>query len=369
MVDKKTTEYPFLLKVSRNEVNDDALTLVEWVAGHGSSVKVGDVLCNFESSKAVFEVVADADGFLFRLAEVPEKLQVGHLYGYIHDKPEPVSDLKRKQAESRDTREVPVARKAMRLIESHGLSLDLFRGLSFVREQDVLSFLEGQGAVADYEDRPLSTIQQRAADVVTRSSREIPHSYLQVFLPAEPVERYLEGLSQREDMMVTVSDLLVASVASVAGSFPKCNASFRGNELRVFKNVNVGFALNLATGDLVVPVLRQANRMSLAEIVIKIRDFQKRACQKKLKAEDFSDGTVTVTSLIGSGIHSVFPIIYPEQTAIIAVSEGPSSWSSYVLTLGFDHRALNGMEAAEFLAAVGEKARSWERRDTVCASK
>jgi pyruvate dehydrogenase E2 component (dihydrolipoamide acetyltransferase) len=115
--------------------------------------------------------------------------------------------------------------------------------------------------------------------------------------------------------------------------------------------------LNLENGDLVVPVIKDAPEKDLDQIVGEIRGFQKKALRRRLSPEDLSGATVAVTSLIGTGAHQVLPIIVPGQSAIVAIGDlfELGGLSLHSLTLAFDHRVLNGVEAAAFLAELSDR--------------
>jgi pyruvate dehydrogenase E2 component (dihydrolipoamide acetyltransferase) len=153
--------------------------------------------------------------------------------------------------------------------------------------------------------------------------------------------------------MLSLSDWLVAAVTRAAAQQPVANASWQEQGILRHSHVHIGFALNQANGELLVPVVHNAEQRSLEELVGDIRTLQKRAVRHQLSPQDLSGGTITVTSLLGSGVHQVLPILVPTQAIIIALADR-CDWPapSYCLTAAFDHRVLNGVEAAAFLVAV-----------------
>jgi pyruvate dehydrogenase E2 component (dihydrolipoamide acetyltransferase) len=115
--------------------------------------------------------------------------------------------------------------------------------------------------------------------------------------------------------------------------------------------------MNQPNGDLVVAIVHGADRMALDELVGRIRGLQKKAVRHKLTPEELTGGSLTVTSLLGSGVHQVFPILVPGQSTIVALGDRAelSGQAVYNLTVAFDHRVLNGAEAAAYLAAVARR--------------
>ncbi len=343
------------LRVPRESTNDDYVLLVEWLCDDGCQVSEGEPVCSLETSKAVIEWPSPRSGWLFHMRRAGEEVQVGDPVALVSGRPHR-PDTSEGTCGTDDG--VKVTRKARRLIEEKGLDLSPFAGLEIVREKDVRNFL-GRDQPPSSPDRAwkglsVTPVQRRVAATVERSYRTIPHSYLSRWVDARRCDQNLEELSASEDIMASVSDLLLYVVANTVEHAPKLNAAWKEDVIALFDNVNVGFALNLANGDLVVPVVEHANHMRFDELVARVRGFQKKALRKTFAPRDLTGGTITVTTLIGSGIHQMMPLIVPGQSAIVAVGDiaESSDGSSYCLTLGFDHRVMNGIEAAQFLVRV-----------------
>lgn len=200
---------------------------------------------------------------------------------------------------------------------------------------------------------PLSPIRRRAAATLAASKQTIPHSYLSLWIAAEKLESPVAALVREKQIMLSLSDWLTAAVARAASRQPEVNSSWHDQGILRHAHVHVGFALNQANGELLVPVVRHAEQLPLEELVAAIRTLQKRAVRRQLSPRDLSGGTITVTSLLGSGVHQALPILVPSQAILIALADR-CDWPapSYCLTAAFDHRILNGVEAAAFLVSV-----------------
>jgi pyruvate dehydrogenase E2 component (dihydrolipoamide acetyltransferase) len=351
------TEYELVI-VPRESANDDCAVLVSWWKSEGESVSEGEVICELEFSKAAFEVAAPRSGYVFHLREEGDQVPVGNPIAAIASTPErPVI----RAAASAGPPPIKLTAKARKLIERMGIDVTVFEGLQIVREKHVLAHIEEiertrDDPAADGDLRPLTPARRRAAQTLSESSRTIPHSYLTRWLDAERVEGQVEDLARERDLMLSLADWLLANVASTARAFSKVNASWREEGVFHYAHTHVGFALNQSNGDLIVPVVQDADRLDLEDLVGKLRGLQKRAVRHKLSAQELSGGTITVTSLIGAGVHQVFPIVVPGQAVIVAIGDRCDAFgrAAYALTAAFDHRVLNGTEMAEFLAAVAE---------------
>jgi pyruvate dehydrogenase E2 component (dihydrolipoamide acetyltransferase) len=152
--------------------------------------------------------------------------------------------------------------------------------------------------------------------------------------------------------VVTEVDLLAAAVAQTCVQLPHFNCFVTTDyQLHLFEQVNVGVAVDVE-GDLYVVVVKDAAAKSPAAIAKELRGLQYLAQRRRLNAEQLSGGTITVTSMIGRGIHRFQPIPYPHQAAIVGIADSEPDSSRAALTLVFDHRVANGSQAAAFLAAI-----------------
>jgi pyruvate dehydrogenase E2 component (dihydrolipoamide acetyltransferase) len=159
----------------------------------------------------------------------------------------------------------------------------------------------------------------------------------------------------------TYTDLLIHAIARALLRHPRMNSRFSEDAIALLAEVHVGMAVALDEG-LIVPVIRNADRKSLREIAASTKDLGERARTGKLKIEDVSGGTFTVTNLGTWGIDAFTPILNPGETGILGVGriiEKPAihrgeiaKRSMLTLSLTFDHRAIDGAPAASFLRTV-----------------
>ena len=164
---------------------------------------------------------------------------------------------------------------------------------------------------------------------------------------------------------VTINDLVLYAVAKTLVEFPDINANFIGDTMRRFTHAQLGVAIDTPKG-LLVPVLRDADTMSLKAISAAVKDYAAAAKDGSLGADKMQGGSFTVTNLGNLGIESFTPIINPPQTAILGVcgtmlrprqkADGSVEfYQAMGLSLTFDHRVVDGAPAAKFLKAVADK--------------
>jgi len=217
---------------------------------------------------------------------------------------------------------------------------------------------------------PLRGIRRVAAERMTQSFTTAPHFYLTVEVEATALVRMREGLLAKVEAAsgarLTISDILIKVCAQALREFPAVNVAWSdegGGGLRQHPDVNVGVAVALDDG-LVVPVIHQADRLTLAEIARRRTDLVERARAGRLALTDLEGGTFTLSNLGMFGVDQFQAIINPPQSAILAVGrikDRPVALEGAVvvrptmhLTLSADHRQLDGAQAARFVERVAK---------------
>ncbi len=162
---------------------------------------------------------------------------------------------------------------------------------------------------------------------------------------------------------ITYTDLLVKLAAAAIQKQPRVNASWQDNALQMNRAINIGLAVAVEQG-LVVPVIHNADELSLKQIMARRIELLERAHAGKLSLSDISGGTFTISNLGMYGVDAFNAIVNPPQAAILAVSRiaervvpvnhQPSVQPMMTLTLGCDHRVVDGARAAQFLDALAQ---------------
>lgn len=210
----------------------------------------------------------------------------------------------------------------------------------------------------------LSQMRKTIARRLTESKQSVPHFYLTIDVDAEPL------LAARAAMMaelgesgekVSVNDLLIKACAMALRRVPNVNSSYAGDTVLRHQVVDISVAVAIPDG-LVTPVVRDADRKSVLEIARDVRDLAKRAKDKKLKLEEMTNGTFSISNLGMFGIEDFSAVINPPEGAILAVGtvrEEPVVKKGAVvvgkrlrMTLSCDHRVVDGAVGAEWLAAL-----------------
>jgi pyruvate/2-oxoglutarate dehydrogenase complex dihydrolipoamide acyltransferase (E2) component len=349
--------------VPREIVNADSVFVTRWIAADGAQVAPGDELCEIETSKTLVTVSAERAGFVRQSAAAGAEVPVGGVLGYlVAEADAAVPGTVRKAAPAEQAAEtIRISAKAREKIAALGLDLALFAGRTFVRAEDVdeVAALERASAREDVRGPhrliPLSPIQRRVARVMEQSVRAIPTVSLERTIDIGRVRERARIIARDSKSVVTEVDVILAAIASACRRFPNFNGYITGDALHVFVRTNVGVAVDVG-GDLYLVVVRDASEKRVEAIAKELRSLQYLAHRRRLTQEHMSGGTITLTSMLGRGVHRFHPIPFPEQAAIIGIADPEPGATRSVLTLVFDHRVANGAEAAAFLAAIDQDA-------------
>jgi pyruvate dehydrogenase E2 component (dihydrolipoamide acetyltransferase) len=365
--------------------------ILRWLKTEGETVSKGEPLMEIETDKVTVEVEAPADGTLALRAAEGDEVGVGKAVAVIVGAGEPVPEPASVDAaaapsadaqpvqeiepetapakKSRSSRRQLASPKARRLAEEHGIELAAVAGSGphgAVVAADVEA-LGGNGAVADVppssfeegEELPLGTVWTRMAERMSESWRTVPHFFLLRQVEATRLLAWRESLRSRAGYEgVTHTDLLVKLCAAALREHPRVNASWHDGKVLASAGVHVGIAVALEDG-LVVPVVHDADVLDLQELAVRRKALVDTARSGRLRPEDVSGGTFTVSNLGMYGVDAFAAIVNPPQAAILAVGRitdrvipvagRPEVRPTLTLCLSFDHRVVDGARGAQFL--------------------
>jgi pyruvate dehydrogenase E2 component (dihydrolipoamide acetyltransferase) len=395
------------VKLPRLGQGMEAGTIVKWLKSEGEPVKKGEPLYELDTDKVTQEVEAEADGVLLKIAVASGEVQVGSTIAVIGkegeevaveaardeapqsaEKPaqaprrEPEREEERRAsatgepaeaAPSRSNGRIKASPLARRIARERDIDLALISGTGpdgRIVAEDVERAAAGAAAPAtpsapvvsgEIETIPLTSIRRTIARRLT-AAWEAPVFQLTV---SADMTRSNDLVSRaRElnpDVRITVTDVLTKVCAMALIRHRGVNAQYTEDALQIFPSANVGIAVAAPQG-LVVPVVRSAERLSLAELAQARTAVVGRARDNKLQQGDLEGGTFTISNLGMFGVEQFVAVINPPQAAILAVGateERPVARGGEVvvrpmmtMTLTVDHRAVDGAQAADFLRTV-----------------
>ena len=218
-------------------------------------------------------------------------------------------------------------------------------------------------AIREVEQQPVSRMWQIMAQRLTESWNSAPHFYLVREVDAGQLMnwRSLVAGDAADGAKITYTDLLTKLAALSLARFPRLNASWQDGAIVTNPDINIGLAIAVEAG-LLVPVVHHADRLPVEDIAARRADLVAGANNGRLQPDDFAGGTFTISNLGMYGVDAFNAIVNPPQAAILAVGRiadrvvavdgQPAVRPMMTLTLSCDHRAVDGVRAAQFLNAL-----------------
>ena len=375
-------------------------TLVHWFKAEGQTVNKGEPLMEVETDKATVEIEAAASGILANVtAAVGDEVPVGQTIALIlapgetvpekvtkpavasaNDTSTPASAQVKVKAESPTSTLKPIPRvpgsrilaspAARRIAREEGIDLGALNGSGpegSVLAADVWQAKEKQplepGAAPPVSRFvPLNPMRRIVGERMSQSKQSAPHFYISmdIDMTASLVTRN-KWKESGERTFPSINDFILIACARALREFPSLNARFIHDGIELLPDINIGMAVALEEG-LVVPVIRNADQLSLTDLAQQSRQLLEKAQSKKLLPLDCEGGTFTVSNLGMLGVDSFIAIINPPQCAILAVGRvapravadevGIAVRSMMTATLSADHRIVDGAIAARFLSDI-----------------
>jgi 2-oxoglutarate dehydrogenase E2 component (dihydrolipoamide succinyltransferase) len=378
---------------------DTSYILVEWLFAEGAEVPPDSAVVVVETSKAAQELVSPEGGILHRLAEPPAECPVGSVIGRLFEDdadlpaaPEPGPAPAPPGAGGASVRpsgaaalsgEFIVTRSARDLVARHGITEEALRALGkkIIRSGDIEALLipAPSGPEGDRARQP-SRSQRAVAEAVSLSHRTIPAAYCVVKVEADVAVEFLRELSQRSECSVGLPELFVKCIAVLHADFPWFFARLRDDGAAVPSDAaRVGVTVDVGTG-LSVPVVTDAGYASLPQIARTLADFRARALRRRLHEADLADGNIALALNDDDGIVAAQPLIMPPLACMLNLCSvqgelrlddtGRVGERRYFhLGLAYDHRLINGREAALFLRAIKAAAEDLSRLERLAGSE
>ena len=403
-------------------VSEESALLSEWKVKEGDVIKLEQPLFALETGKSSFEELSKYEGTLLKILVSPgEEVAVGAPVAVI-GKPgasfsvpgaapaaAPVAESAPAAAAAVPAAVIPVAAapaasgkevlaspRAKKLAAE--LGLDIAQAIptgpeNRIIERDVKTLKAAAPAVAapavesaaapaaaaaspaaapaapaEYTEEKISRIRKVIAENMHKSLADMAQLTLNRTFDATAILEMRKQMKNAPELgldKVTINDLVLFAVAKTLVEFPDINANFIGDKMRRFTHAQLGVAIDTPKG-LLVPVLKDADTMSLKAISAQVKEYANACKEGTLGADKLSGGSFTVTNLGNLGIESFTPIINPPQTAILGVcgtmlrprqkADGSVEfYQAMGLSLTFDHRVVDGAPAAKFLKAVADK--------------
>jgi 2-oxoglutarate dehydrogenase E2 component (dihydrolipoamide succinyltransferase) len=373
--------------------------LTEVKVGEGETVEINTVVAVIAGNGSGATAVAQSDGSPNEAAPRGTTEARAEVPPSPPSMPGPAEEATPEPESGKGTiRSSPLVR---RMAREHKLDLRRINGSGSngrISKEDVLAYMKNGGVAAQTQPadqataapqaplappqgvgkfEPMSRMRSIIAQRMVESRHTSPHAYSVYKVDMTRVVRMREksraGFEQRNSVKLTYMPFIAAASVEALRRFPIVNASLEGNAIRYHENIHLGIAVALEWG-LIVPVIREAERRSFRDLAVTIADLAERARTKKLKPEEASGSTFTLTNSGLFGGEYGTPIINQPESAILAIgglhkepvvltdAEGNDTIairSMQQYCLGFDHRIIDGADAGRFMTAFKDALESW----------
>ena len=381
-----------------------------WQKKVGDSVKKGEILADIETDKATMELESYKDGILlYQGAQAGEKILVNQLLCIIGQPGLDIDAIVKSVKTSSDSPAVaapvveasnatpaptappvvaaPVAPTASVVNEGRIFASPLAKKIAKEKGVD-LKYVKGSGehgritktdldnytpasantytasapiGQVSFEDTPVSQMRKVIAKRLSESLFTAPHFYLTMKINMDAVVEARAMVNETSPVKISFNDFIVKAVALSLKQHPKVNSSWLGDVIRTNHHVNIGIAVAVDEG-LLVPVLRFADGLSLSQISVSVKEFAKKAKDKKLQPADWEGSTFTISNLGMFGIDQFTAIINTPDACILAVggiAQEPIVKNGQIVpgnvmnvSLSCDHRVVDGATGSAFLQTL-----------------
>lgn len=351
-----------------------------WRKEEGDKVNIGEVLFEMESDKSNVEIECQYAGILKAILvkegmEVPVGMPIAVIAGEDEEvdlsqfKPAPAEESEQSVAAQKEVDPVKVAAelksndkkvspRIRKLASELGVCLDNIQGSGpggIIREEDVKR--AAAGSVKIKEKVKLNSIRKVMAKNMLESWTTIPQYTQIVTVNANKLLQVKKEVSN-----VSINDIVIKVIAEVIKEYPIVNSRLDNEEVTVFEDINVSVAM-LTDNGLIVPVVKNVDSKTVSQISQEVKELSLKASGNELTLDDFNGGTITISNLGPFGVECGTPIINPPQSTLVFVgtikktpvfneNDEVVAASLMQLSIGYDHRFIDGATAAGFTSRV-----------------
>ncbi|MFI6477253.1 2-oxo acid dehydrogenase subunit E2 [Nonomuraea sp. NPDC050663] len=343
------------LLVPRLNPNDTEYLLVEWVVGDGAEVRAGQVVAVVESSKAATDLEAPADGVLVHEVKEGAWCEPGAVLARVAGEHAPAPAP---PAPAQPSGEGPLITEPARVLmaELGVTEAEIAElGVSVVKRSHVEE-VAARRAPAPHSAEggvPLTRVQRAVARAVSMSHQTIPAAYTVMRFDVGPALARAEELTQQVRRPVGLAELFVHAVAALHPRFPMFFATLDGDQALPSPAPNVGVTFDLGEG-LYVPVVRDPASLSVKELAVTLMRYRVAASKGEFKGAELTGANIALTLHTEPDVIMAVPFVFPGQVAALALPAARQEGERMVADVGlaYDHRLINGRDAALFLSAL-----------------
>lgn len=381
--------------------------IVKWNYKVGDSVKSGDILAEVETDKATMDMEVYAKGTILHLAlkegEAGPVDSVIAIVGVAGEdfqsllvsepthtaapntepaeqsapsvNPPPTMIIEASNGESNDADRLKASPLAKKLAADKGIDIQQIQGSgengrivkkdieTFTPSAVTANYLSQISGVEGFHEVNVSQMRKTIAARLGESKFSAPHFYLTLEINMDNATKAREQMNTASDVKISMNDLVIKAAAAALRKNPNINSSWLGTKIRYNHHIHIGVAMAVEDG-LLVPVIKFADGKSLSQISAEVKEYGKKAKEKKLQPQDWTGNTFTISNLGMFGIDEFTAIINPPDACILAIGAVKDTVGvingeikpvkTMRVTLSCDHRVVDGTMGSQFLKSLKE---------------
>jgi len=357
------------VRAPKTGLTAEKITISKWHKKVGDFIEYDDLLLTVETEKTTLDINSIRSGYLVKIiANEGKTVSISEVIGLIADSmDEPV-----KMTGCKEIFASPVARKMAR---EHGIDLSKIQGTGpgeRIQKSDVLRYLkENRGSPVEPEQkekhseirtvretRKIDPVRKIIAQKTLESKRTIPHYYLFSSIDVTDILLKRKEFEQSEGQKISIDSIMIKASAMTITKYPLMNASFKEDEIRLYEDVRMGFAVAADEG-IIIPHISDPQKKSIRDIENTVRSLIDQALKSRISQQDLECGSLSISNLGMYSIDEFIPIIYPGEIGMLAIGrvQKTARWMQYSfvprdimkVVLSLDHRVIDGSYGAQFL--------------------
>jgi len=365
------------IKVPKLGPNDLTVTIIEWNAVDDNLIKKGQIVCTIETTKSTFEIESDYEGFIKKLYEEGDEINVLTTIAIIGKDISLLEDSKSEFQNSpilKENDDATATKKAISKSKELNVSLKEINVKGVIKEKDIIEFHNSKNNSSKNKDSFIGkdfkkTIKLigntlEAKDLMIFSKKHIPHSYIEKELNITDLDSFLINYRETTGFMTLLALLIKAAGQSLLKN-EYFNSYRDKSRIMIYSNINIGIVIDI-DGKLSVPIIKDVPEKKIESIVKELLEMRKALMQKNIDINNLLNGTFTISALDHTSVNRFYPIIHPKQAAVLALpsifeklnmNEKGDIYKQKLVNLGlsYDHSYLNASMAASFLDTISSE--------------
>lgn len=333
--------------IPKENANDDSAIITSLNKVDQSFVKKDEVILEVTTSKITLELTSNYDGYLKLNCELKQKYDFGYCVAEIYSNKDDTLNTSKEEnkSEKNEKSKVVITKPATKLIEENSLDINLFKGLEFISEKNVLDFLKDEKSKSNNNITKLDGAKLNEIDYLENTYNTVIPSTL------FNTVHFDKQITKNNLLKNSILPYIIQESYFLLKSYPKLNAYFNDNQIYFYPEIKIGVALDLDKGLRVLQL--NDDYKNLDNIQKNILLLIDKYLDNKIKKEDTMT-TFTITDLSNYSIDFFVPVINYKQSCVLGIGKFNETNNSFIISCTYDHKVTEGKYVSNFLDELKE---------------